>query len=139
MHVTNVPQLKSRFWRSFVETKAKEVLLKNCLLSPEAALSQYQMECVSRHQNRSEPVAELHYRVPTVKTTEIFGKFVTFSVKEPLTERDTEPPTKRVQFSTKEIQNEPPHDLSKISDDEEPEKGSQILATAVEIFLKLKN
>ena len=74
--VLGVKVLNSRFWRSYVETSAMETQLKSCLLNVNSALSQFQMESVSRHQDHSEVAARRFYRMPTDESAEIVGNFV---------------------------------------------------------------
>ena len=79
--VVGVKRIKPTEWRSYVETMAKEVQLKNCLQSPESSFSKYQMESVSRHQDHTEEIAERHYRMKTSNCSQIVGQFVSSLVQ----------------------------------------------------------
>ena len=87
--VMGVPELKTRFWRSLVETLAKERQMENCLKSPESSFSQHQMEAVSQHQNHTDLVAEKSYRMKTSNRSQIVGHFVSSLAMEGSRKRKT--------------------------------------------------
>ena len=76
-----VPELKCQLWRRVVESRAKEQQLQACLQSPEASYSQFQLGCVSQHQDHSEETAEAKYGMNTSNRKEIYGKFVSSIVE----------------------------------------------------------